>query len=533
MEKSNLFSGDSNHVFGLDLGTTNSVVSVASKGIPKTLKSHSGETTPSVVRFNEDGTYTIGREAYMERYKENVVYSFKKYMGSNRKSYGHTSRQISTIFVKELINEIKELNPEYKNYNDIQVSVPAYFDSNQRADTKLAIEEAGFKVVGISDEPISAALIYREVKKFKGNVLVFDLGGGTFDAVLMRIIDGIPIKTVDFYREIGVVVPLKEEALEVIEITGDNRLGGDDIDEEMVRLYLKEYPHKPTTEEKEILLLSAEYVKIHGQNSKPQGFDNEMTFAIARQATATIIKRCINIIQPMVDKVGTNTINVVLCGGSTKAAIVQDELAKHFPISSEIDPDLSVSKGNVEKVSVDMRNSGKSIINRLAKGIGVYAGSRVEYLAKKGDILPFNKSFIARNSTPFSKTLDIDLYQGDRITGKNTKVSTIELSGLTNHDETGYLDVEIKLIITSDGEITVEVSAGEVIAKTVLSVSSFAGKEEEGALEVHPKAKYYHRFFKSLSGSDAVTLSLLDEYRRSGNKDVAKQLFTQMSKDSK
>lgn len=530
MKTSNIFGKVSTGVFGLDLGTTNSVVSVVSKGVPKTLESTSGKTTPSVVTFYSDGSVDIGKKAYEQRYKENTVYSFKKFMGTDKKLYGYTPRQISSIFVKNLLEDIVRLNPEYKNYKDVEVSVPAYFDANQRLDTKLAIEEAGYNVIGISDEPVSAALIYQRIKRIKGTILVFDLGGGTFDAVLIKNTLGVPKDSVEFYSSLGVELPVMNDVLEVLDITGDNHLGGDDIDEEMVKLYCKKHSLKPSKKEKEYLLLAAENVKIVGLPMTPVGQEHPMTFNIAEEATRKIIKKCLSIVQPMLDRSNISSVTCVLCGGSTKADIIRDTLEDRFPVNCEIDPDLSVSKGNIIKVVMESESSGSQLITRLAKGIGIFAGSKVQYLAHKNDILPFNKTFVTRNKTPFSSTIDIELYQGDRIKGTNTKVSTIELSGITGHDEQGFVEITIHLVITSDGEITVSVDSGSVKAQTTISVTSYDESNEEEEY-VHPSATQYYRLKTALANADEKTLSLLNDYKETGDRNIARSLFSEMSKN--
>lgn len=535
--RSNLFTEkekeetNSTRVFGLDLGTTNSVVTAkVSEGLPQVLKSDSGETTPSCVMFNDDGTYTIGNDAYTKRHKGNVVYSFKKYMGTDTKMYkDYTPRNIASMFVKNLLEEVKKNNPEFSNYFSVQVSVPAYFDMNQIEDTKMAIEDAGYRVVGVNDEPTAAAILYQQTKRVTDDILVFDLGGGTFDAVLIRNIPGIPKDSKEFYEHLEVEVPQSESVLEILDISGDNQLGGDDIDVLAAELYIKEHKLKLNKEEKEKLILVAENVKKYGFPVTPEVHDQLFKYSYVEEATKQIIDKCFDIMNAMMNRAKVFNVNCVPCGGSTKSKVVQDELAKRFHISADIDPDLAVGVGNSIKYYMDATDSGLSVVSRLAKGVGVLANDKVKYLAEKGSVIPLRSKFVARNSEPFGEFVNIDLYQGDVFTGENTHVSTLTLKNITGHDKEGYAKIGIELLINSEGTMSVTVNSGSAVASTNLVLSETDEPQEDVNIDIHPEAKFYTRF-KKASGhyQDDELTSLVDEYKVTGDKDTAKMIMQRM-----
>jgi molecular chaperone HscC len=232
-------------VFGFDLGTTNSVVTTfTSEGLPTPLVTDSGSITPSCVQFCKNGSIKIGKEAYNNKHLPEVVYSFKKYMGTQYcfKIPGggeKTAKEVSTIFVREMMSQVYMHQPELVGIKDIVISTPAYFNINQTGDTKSVFTDLGYNVIAIQPEPTSAALVFQTLKNLYEDVLVFDLGGGTFDAVYIRNQNGFPKDSIRLYENAGYNLPELERLLEVVDISGDNALGGDNIDELAVKYYKK------------------------------------------------------------------------------------------------------------------------------------------------------------------------------------------------------------------------------------------------------------------------------------------------------
>lgn len=519
------------YVFGLDLGTTNSVVTAKiTDGLPKVLKSKSGETTPSCLLINEDGTYIIGEEAYEQRHLPNAVYSFKKHMGTSRKLYkNYKPRDVASMFVKRLLEQVKEENPEFSNYFCVQVSVPAYFDINQIEDTKLAIQDAGYSVVGVNDEPTAAAILYQQAKRVTEDILVFDLGGGTFDAVLVRNVPGIPSDSREFYKSLEVDLPNTESVLEILDISGDNQLGGDNIDTVAVDLFLQETDIAVTELQYQKILLVAERVKKLGIPIKLDFLDHMFYYKYVEEATRIVLGECFEIMDTMLNRAKIFNVNCVLCGGSTKSAIIREELAKRFTVSTDIDPDLAVGIGNSIKHNMKVNGSGMSIVSRLAKGVGVLSGERVKYLVDKGTIIPLHSKFVARNSEPFGTFVNIDLYQGEKFTGTHTHISTISLRDIKGHDEDGYVEIIIGLTITADGTISVDVASGDASVKSDLVLTENTSVEE-GFEQAHADAKFYSKFIKAADHyNDSKLTNLVEEYRQSGSNDLAKQIMQYLS----
>jgi len=194
MENSNVFSNvssvtDKSPAFGIDLGTTNSCISILREGrLPVIIPMRDGsKTLPSCVMYRGKNTKAIvGKEAYWNRHKPNVAYSVKRLMGSGKKvnfSYHNENwsmepAEVSAEILKELVYQISD---RYKNVKDVVITVPADFDMPQIEDTIKAGKLAGLNVLSIMREPTSASLVFGLDKKVTGNVLVYDLGGGTFE----------------------------------------------------------------------------------------------------------------------------------------------------------------------------------------------------------------------------------------------------------------------------------------------------------------------------------------------------------------
>ena len=451
-------------------------------------------------------------------------------MGTNTPLYGgNTPRSVASKFVKELIRQVKERNPQYENYNAIHVSVPAYFDLNQREDTKLAIEDAGFIVTGITAEPTAAALVYQSSKRIKGNMLILDFGGGTLDAVIFKNTPGISSDVRDFYRKLDVIMPKMESVLEIIDITGDNRLGGDDIDIVAAEVYLRENGLKKKDVNFEEVVKTAEFVKKVGTPLTTSG-GKQMLFRYVEEATLTVYKRIMEIVDVMLSRNNIPVKDCILCGGSTKSDIIRNELAKRFNLSYEIDPDLAVGVGNSIKNQMDSEHTGHSIVNRLAKGIGIMAAGKVKYLADKGNIIPIRSVFSARNAKPFDTSVSIQLYQGDRFVGDHVHISTVELKDIEGHDKDGYVNIVLELVVTSEGAISLTVSSGTASIKTKLNLSDSPLSEQNDVdSRVHPNAKLYKRFAKSALHYNVPELTaMVEEYKNTGEHTLAKSIMMYM-----
>ena len=209
---------------GIDLGTTNSCVAILDGDTPKVIANKEGyRTTPSVVSFMPDGTYKVGNLAKRQAAvnPKRTCFSIKRQMGSNFRlkidGHDYSPQELSALILKKLKVDAEEYLGE--EVTDAVITVPAYFDDAQRQATKVAGRIAGLNVLRIINEPTSAALAYGLDNAKEQKILVFDLGGGTFDISLIEIADGV---------------------IDVLSTSGDNFLGGDDFDERIVEIICRE-----------------------------------------------------------------------------------------------------------------------------------------------------------------------------------------------------------------------------------------------------------------------------------------------------
>lgn len=529
MMESNVFT--SNEVFGFDIGTTNSVLTIQTKtGVPKVLNSYSGATTPSCVRFNEDGTVDIGKNPYKDRKDLNVVYSFKKHMGSATKVYKDlTAREVTSIFVKKMIEECKENHPEYKDVYKVQVSTPAYFDINQIMDTRLALEEAGYSVVNVNNEPTAAAMLYQQLKKVKSDILLYDLGGGTFDVVLVRNNPGVPRDTIKFYKSLGVDIPKVPPIIEIIDTAGDNHLGGDDIDEEAAKLFIKDNNLTDVTElQMREIILTAERVKKQGTPTKVESLNLVFKYSYVEEATHIILNKTLVITDEMLKlnpSVKRSELQCVLCGGSTKSRIIQEALASQFSVSNDIDPDLAVGVGNSVIADLASDPEGMRVINRLAKGVGLLVNNKIQYLANKGEVLPFSKTFTAVGATKGSDVMSLNLYQGDKLRGKPVHVTTLKMENIEDFDDEGYSKVSITLVVNATGLISINARSGSAHITQQLHLTEAETDDVNAEDYVHPDAKMYYKFLTAKEKYKNKQLDMLMlSYAKTGERAVAKEI---------
>ena len=239
--------GKKTPAYGIDLGTTNSCIAVIQAGnTPKVIKLKDGNVTmPSCVMWKGGDKFVVGREAYKNRYKASAIYSVKRLMGTDEKvvlQYGMKTKVMTPVEVSAKILEglVEQASTDFKDIKDVVITVPAYFNNRQVEDTIKAGEMAGLNVLRILREPTAASLVYdmEAIGRDEINVLVYDLGGGTFDASLLRIkkSGGDLSELTNLYGDLG-VGDSDESSYSmldnVIDTDGDSRLGGDDIDREL------------------------------------------------------------------------------------------------------------------------------------------------------------------------------------------------------------------------------------------------------------------------------------------------------------
>lgn len=467
-------------VFGCDLGTTNSALSVyLGNDTSQVIAFENGKTTmPSCVMLNSDGTLTVGEEAYKNRYLPSVAYSVKKYMGSDKiitlTAENGTKRdfkpeEIGAEVIKEMIKRASYL---YKDIKDICITVPAAFDNSQREATRRAGELAGLNVVSIINEPTSASLCYNVTKS--EDILVYDLGGGTFDTTILRIEVADDSNSDSGLNFAGLGIDIsesisKEESsrpiYSVLTSSGDTKLGGDNIDECVLQNLISRFNTRLKGKKlkgdfetyfednmKDFLLLRIEATKkkIHnmpGSNLEitdiPEGFcknykviKNAFTsepiftvdYADIVEATKRIYARTKIILNRALANSNVNRNNVkkfILVGGSTENEILRDFLRRDFSdceINHAFKPYEIVAQGASIQAAVDCGLSNMNItdISPYTIGVGVIEESedgkkrtnKVSPIIKKDTKLPVIKhnKFTVDNK---ANELGIKIYQGD------------------------------------------------------------------------------------------------------------------------
>lgn len=421
---------DKRPVFGIDLGTTNSAISVIQSGDhPVAITLENGKKTmPSCVMW-KDGKFIVGEEAYENRHLTNVVYSVKRHMEdvnatvtfreTNTKQLEMTPAEVSAEILKGLVEKTGGMYGEIK---DVVVSVPAYFDQNGRNATKEACNLAGLNLIDMINEPTAAALCYDLKVDDVQDVIVFDLGGGTFDVTLARVTN---TSSDDSEDDIYGFDETSSDAklVQCLAVLGDPHLGGDDIDHELYNILcdkIKEQGFSSTKflpSDREEIILRLERRKKEGTNSTynlhidattEDGVKVETVVSITpddfRAALLPYYKRCKKIVDQVLTSVPNNANMMLLVGGSTKHQMLIEMLERDYPqfqLNPGVGQDLAVSlgasiKGKISKFGDD----AVQIFDVLPITIGIRTGDTLSQLLTAGTTLP------ATQTIPFTTVVD-------------------------------------------------------------------------------------------------------------------------------
>ena len=421
---------DKRPVFGIDLGTTNSAISVIQSGDhPVAITLEDGKKTmPSCVMW-KDGKFIVGEEAYENRHLTNVVYSVKRHMEdvnatvtfreTNTKQLEMTPAEVSAEILKGLVEKTGGMYGEIK---DVVVSVPAYFDQNGRNATKEACNLAGLNLIDMINEPTAAALCYDLKVDDVQDVIVFDLGGGTFDVTLARVTN---TSSDDSEDDIYGFDESSSDAklVQCLAVLGDPHLGGDDIDHELYNILcdkIKEQGFSSTKflpSDREEIILRLERRKKEGTNSTynlhidattEDRVKVETVVSITpedfRAALLPYYKRCKKIVDQVLTSVPNNANMMLLVGGSTKHQMLIEMLEHDYPqfqLNPGVGQDLAVSlgasiKGKISKFGDD----AVQIFDVLPITIGIRTGDTLSQLLTAGTTLP------ATQTIPFTTVVD-------------------------------------------------------------------------------------------------------------------------------
>ncbi len=526
-------------IIGIDLGTTNSVVAVMEGGEPVVItNSEGGRTTPSVVAFTKDGNRLVGQVAKRQSVTnpENTLYSIKRFMGRRFEEVGGEIKQVPYKVEKAGNGDVR-INADGKHYSPPEIAamvlqklkqsaedylgqkvtqavitVPAYFNDAQRQATKDAGKIAGLEVMRIVNEPTAAALAYGLDKKKEETIAVFDFGGGTFDISVLEVGEGV---------------------VEVKSTNGDTHLGGDDVDEELIKWIIDEFKKdqgidltadkmalqrlKEAAEKAKVELSSAMETEINlpfitADASGPKHLVMKLTRSKFEQLVEPILKKLMPPVEQAIKDAGIEAKNIdeiVLVGGSTRIPKVQ-EMVKNFfgkEPNKSVNPDEVVAIGAAVQAAVLGGEKTDILlldVTPLSLGIETLGGVMTQMITRNTTI-PTRKSEIFSTASDNQTSVEVHVMQGERpMAGDNKTLGKFHLVGIPpaprgvpqvevtfDIDANGIVNVSAKDVGTGrEQKITITSSSGlskDEIDKMMKEAESHAGEDEKKKSEIEAR----------------------------------------------
>ena len=505
-------------IIGIDLGTTNSCVAVMEGGKPTVIPNAEGSrTTPSVVAFTKTGERLVGEPAKRQAVTnaDNTISSIKRDMGTDRgrtidgKKY--SPQQISAMILQKLKADAESYLGE--KVSEAVITVPAYFNDAQRQATKDAGKIAGLDVKRIINEPTAAALAYGLDNEKEQKIMVYDLGGGTFDVSIIEIGDGV---------------------IEVLSTNGDTRLGGDDFDQRIIDWIIREFKAaegidlsndkmalqrmKEAAEKAKKELSSAITTNINlpfitATAEGPKHFDKNLTRAKFEELISDLVEKTAIPVQNAMRDAGLNNSDlgkVLLVGGSTRIPCVQDKVQKltgHEP-SKTLNPDECVAIGAAIQGGKLAGDAGAGDIllldvTPLTLSIETMGGIATP-LIERNTTIPTKKSQVFSTAADNQTAVDINVLQGERKFARDNKsLGQFRLDGIPPAMR-GVPQIEVTFDIDANGIVTVsakDLGTGKEQHITITAGSNMSDEDIEKA--VKEAAQYEAEDRRRKEGVDA------------------------------
>ncbi|MDD6102901.1 MAG: molecular chaperone DnaK [Clostridiales bacterium] len=487
-------------IIGIDLGTTNSCVAVMEGGKPVVIANAEGSrTTPSVVAFTKNGERAIGEPAKRQAVtnSDKTISSIKRHMGTDFKvsidDKKYTPQEISAMILQKLKADAEGYLGE--KVTEAVITVPAYFNDAQRQATKDAGKIAGLDVKRIINEPTAAALAYGLDNEQEQKIMVYDLGGGTFDVSIIEIGDGV---------------------IEVLATSGDNHLGGDDFDEKITRYMIDEFK-KAEGVDLSLDKMSLQRLKEAAEKAKkelssqtttninlpfitataegPKHFDMNLTRAKFDELTHDLVERTATPVQNALRDAGitaSELSKVLLVGGSTRIPAVQDKvkmLTGHEP-SKSLNPDECVAIGaSIQggKLAGDAGAGDILLLDVTPLSLSIETmGGVATRLIERNTTIPTRKSQIFSTAADNQEAVDINVVQGERQFAKDNKsLGQFRLDGIPPARR-GVPQIEVTFDIDANGIVNVsakDLGTGREQHITITAGSNLSDADIEKAVK--------------------------------------------------